>query len=220
MAQEALSLKKKKVWKCVQKIPLRSGAYRGCSRESRKLHLKFRDDDVGMRPSCRTQLWPFHPAWWVGHGLGSTVLIFSPPLSFPLPPSLPPSSLKLGLSAAPWTRGGGASESLQCFSFIFLWWALPCCQVSLIPERKWSSCFHFPRSWACKPTRCCMWFTKGLWGNWVCVLAVLDWSHSLDLLCTSYLFLKSIFSPLIIWNKVGSQETHQRSPKQGSHHPA
>lgn len=146
---------------------------------------------------------------------------FSCPLSLS-PSRLPslPSSLKLGLSAAPWTRGGGASESLQCFSFIFLWWALPCCQVSLIPERKWSSCFHPPRSWACKPTRCCVWFTKGLWGNWVCVLAVSGWSHSLDLLCTSYLFLKSIFSPLIIWNKVGSQETHQRSPKQGSHHPA
>lgn len=83
---------KKKVWKCVQKIPLRSGAYKGCGRESWKLQLKFRNDDVGMRPSCRTQLWPFRPAWWVGHGLVSTVLIFLPPLFPPpaFPPSLPP----------------------------------------------------------------------------------------------------------------------------------
>lgn len=119
MAQETLSWKKK-VWKCVQKIPLRSGAYKGCGRESWKLQLKFRNDDVGMRPSCRTQLWPFRPAWWVGHGLGSTVLIFLPPLSFPLPPSLPPFLLELGLSDAPWMRGGGASEQFTMFLFHLL----------------------------------------------------------------------------------------------------
>lgn len=220
MAQETLSWKKK-VWKCVQKIPLRSGAYKGCGRESWKLQLKFRNDDVGMRPSCRTQLWPFRPAWWVGHGLGSTVLIFLPPLSFPLPPSLPPFLLEIRALRCPLNERGRGFRTVYNVSLSSSC-GEPCLvvQVSLIPGRKWSSCFHLPRSWACKPTRCCMWFTKGLWGNWVCVLAVLDWSHSLDLLCTSYLFLKSIFSPLIIWNKVWSQETHQRSPKQGSHHPA
>lgn len=174
-----------------------------------------------MRPSCRTQLWPFRPAWWVGHGLGSTVLIFLPPLSFPLPPSLPPFLLELGLSDAPWMRGGGASEQFTMFLFHLL-------VVSLALLSRWVSSLggsdppafisHVaehanPRAAVCGSQR-------AFGETWVCVLAVLDWSHSLDLLCTSYLFLKSIFSLLIIWNKVWSQETHQRSPKQRSHHPA
>lgn len=184
--------------------------------------------DPGRNLSCWTQLWPFHPAWWVGHGLGSTVLIFLPPLSFPLPPSLPPFLLEIRALRCPLNVSrAGFLNSLQRFSFIFCDGALPCCPGESHPWAEVILLLLSPTQLSMQTCAAACTSQRMLLGKpSLCVLSALDRSRSSDLLCTSYLFLNSIISlwkkrfRLIIWNKVWSQETHQRPSKRRSHHPA